>query len=480
MRTEGSGQGYEGERSTTWILLGLALFVAAIGSLLGSGAVSRHIAIMSLVFIVSAYLIGRAARSRLEPWLPVLMTTAMAAKLVGSSVRYYVLEVIYQGSGDAGRYHNFAVEIADVWRGLEVPNLATVAFGSQGTRFIAWVTGLLYAPFEPSQLGGFFIHAFLAFVGQFFFYRAFRLACPDSRWKRYAILIFFWPTLVYWPSSIGKESFIILFLGLGSWAAAALYRRYEVRWLPLIGVAAFMVSVIRVHVAALFVGALLAGVIIENRKSKNTIAFGRLLILIAGLAAAVPLVLGVADEFNLELTSLSADDLEPVFADVGDTTEQGGSSVSGGVIRGPLDIPEGILKVLFRPLPNEARNAQSLVASAEGVILLGLVIWQIPAMFRNRAQLRKSPYLLLCLVYVALFIWGWSAILNLGIMARQRSLVIPFLLALIAGLGWQGDREATASEGVGPAVLDSSTDSGATDWQGAGRKVITRDAQGTF
>lgn len=447
MRADGSDQGYGGQESTTWILLGLVLMVAAMGSLLGSGIVSRHIAIMALVFIVSAYLIGRAARSSHEPWLPVLMTAAMAAKLVGSGVRYYVLEVIYDGSGDAGRYHNFAVEIADTWRSLDVPNLATVAFGSQGTRFIAWVTGLFYAPFEPSQLGGFFIHAFLAFLGQFFFYLAFRTACPESRWKRYAILIFFWPTLVYWPSSIGKESFIILFLGIGSWAAAALYRRYEIRWVPLIGVAAFMVSIVRVHVAALLVAALLAAVIVENRKSKDVIPFGRLLILVAGVAAAVPLVLGVAEEFDLDLTAISADDLEPVFADVGDTTEQGGSSVSGGVIRGPLDIPEGVLKVLFRPLPNEANNLQSLVASAEGVILLGLVVWQVPAMFRNRAQLRKSPYLIFCLAYVAVFIWGWSAILNLGIMARQRSLVIPFLLALIAGLGWHSDRDAAVLAG---------------------------------
>ncbi len=447
MVTERTERRYESPSgNTTWIMVGLVAFALTLGFLLGTRLVSRHITVMSLLFVVVAYLMGRRARSEREPWLPMLMTLAMMAKLVGSSVRYYVLEVIYSGSGDAGRYHNFAIQIADVWRDLEVPDLATVAFGSQGTRFIAWVTGLFYGPYEPSQLGGFFIYAFLAFVGQFFFYLAFRTACQHSRWRRYAILIFFWPTLIYWPSSIGKEAMIILFLGVGSWAAASLYRRYEVRWLPLVGVAAFMVSFIRVHVAALFVFALLAAVIGENRKRKNLVPFGRLLIMVAGIVTAVPLALAVADEFNLDLTAISAEDLEPIFADVGDTTEQGGSSVSGGVIRGPLDIPGGVLKVLFRPLPNEAGNLQSLVASAEGVILLGLVLWQTPAMFRNRAQLRRTPYLAFSLVYTGLFIWGWSAILNLGILARQRSLVIPFLLALIAGLGWESDEEEVDSE----------------------------------
>lgn len=428
-----------GGRSTASISLALLFFVVVIGFLLGSRLVTVHIAVMAIVLTMVAYLIGRRARGPKEPWLPGLMMLAMVAKLIGSSVRYYVLEVVYHGSGDARRYHSFGIEIAETWRDLTIPDLTTVAFGSQGTRFTAWVTGLFYAPFEPSRLGGFFIFAFLAFVGQFFFYRAFRTACPESRWKRYAILVFFWPTLVYWPSSIGKESLIILFLGLGSWGAAALYRRYEFRWLPVIGVAAFLVSLVRLHVAALFIGSLIAAVVIENRREKGGLPFGRLVILMIGALAAVPLALGVAAEFDLDLSQLSADDLEPVFADVGDTTEQGGSSVEGGVIRGPLDIPAGITKVLFQPLPHEAENVQSLVASAEGVILLGLLVWQLPSMIRNRAQLRKNPWLVACTVYVTLFIWAWSAILNLGILARQRSLMVPFLLAIVAGLGWERD-----------------------------------------
>lgn len=429
----------QGGKGTVFVTLTLVFFVIMIGFLIGTRLVSLHIAVMILALVAAAYLMGRRAKSSRDSWLPGLMMGAMVAKLIGSSVRYYVLEVIYHGSGDSRLYHNFGIEIAETWRRLSVPDLNTVAFGSEGTRFTAWVTGLFYAPFEPSRLGGFFIFAVVAFIGQFFFYLAFRTACPESRWKRYAVLIFFWPTLVYWPSSIGKESLIILFLGLGSWGAALLYRRYEFRWLSVIGVAAFMITFVRLHVAALFIGSLLAAVVIENRREKGRLPFGRLVILAIGALAAIPLALGVADEFGLDLTQISADELEPVFNDIGDTTEQGGSSVQGGVIRGPLDIPAGVLKVLFQPLPHQARNLQSLVASAEGVILLGLLLWQVPSMARNRSQLRKSPYLVACMVYVALFVWAWSAMLNLGILARQRSLVIPFLLALVAGLGWEGD-----------------------------------------
>lgn len=99
------------------------------------------------------------------------------------------------------------------------------------------------------------------------------------------------------------------------------------------------------------------------------------------------------------------------------------------------------MKVLFRPLPIEARNAQMLVSSIEGTLLLGLMLWQLPNMIRNRHQIRQSPYMLFCFVYTSLFIWAWSAILNLGIIARQRSLVIPFVLALVAALGWSVQKD---------------------------------------
>lgn len=427
-------------RDSIGLVLIAALLALSGGFLLGTGLMSQHIFLLLVGFTALAYLLGRWRMSASEQWLPGLLALAMLAKLAGSSLRYYVLEVVYNGSGDGGRYHNFGLLIADTWRSLVVPDMTTVGFGSEGTRFTAWMTGLIYAPYEPSQLGGFWMLSILAFVGQFFFYLAFRAATPDHRWKRYAILIFFWPTLVYWPSSIGKEALLIFFLGIGSWAVARVYRRYQVRWLPLIGAAAFLASLVRVHVAAVFAGAILGGLLLDRRKEDAPPAFNRLLVLMVVVAVGVPIAFGVADRFGVDLANVSSESLDPVFSDIGDMTEQGGSAVSGGVIRTPLDIPAGILKVLFRPLPIEAGNAQMLIASLEGTALLGLVLWQAPAMFRNRKKIWRSPYLLYCAIFSFLFIWAWSSILNLGILARQRSLVFPMLFAVIAALGWDKAR----------------------------------------
>ena len=422
--------------SATLILVGITL---VLGFLIGSDLVTRHLVVMSIGMATAAFILGRRVRSADESWLPGLMAWAMIAKLAGSSIRYYVFTVVYHGSGDAGRYNGYARNIAETWRDLQIPDVTTVAFGSEGTRFTAWVAGLLYAPYEPSFQGGFWIFAFLGFLGQFLLYLAFRKSVRSEYWKRFAIFVFFWPTLVYWPSSIGKEALIMLFLGAGCWAAASLFEEYKLVWLPLIGLSAFLVSMVRVHVAALFVASLLLTVAFARRSGTSKAPTRRAVILLIGVASLVPLALGVGEKFDLDVAALSADTIDPLFDDVGDTTEQGGSSVSGGVIRSPFDVPAGVLKVLFRPLPIEADNFQMLASSIEGALLLGLLLWRLPHLVRNRRLIRDSPYLLFCFVYSCLFIWAWSAILNLGIIARQRSLVIPFILALIAVLGWAAE-----------------------------------------
>lgn len=409
----------------------------------GTRLFARHLVLMAVGSILFSYYLGRWVSTDRDRWLPDLMALGMMAKLLGAGARYFILEVVYFGSGDAGRYHGFGLQVADQWRDFIIPDVTTVGFGSTGTRFTAWMTGLFYTPYEPSMLGGFWIFAFLAFIGQLFLYLAFRASSDPHRLKRYAILIFFWPTLAYWPSSIGKEALILPFLALAAWGAAHLYRRYELRWLLVIGVGLFVVSQVRVHVAAIFAAAIVLGVAFEKWALRPSVAFTRAIVLIVGTLLAIPLAIGVADKFGVTFDSLSTEDLDPVFADIGDTTGQGGSAVSGGVIKTPLDIPAGTIKVLFSPLPYQATNAQMLASSVEGALLLGLIVWQMPKMWRNRSLLRKSPYFLMSFAFMLLFIWAWSAILNLGIIARQRSLVLPFVLAVVAGLGWERIRVAS-------------------------------------
>ena len=85
---------------------------------------------------------------------------------------------------------------------------------------------------------------------------------------------------------------------------------------------------------------------------------------------------------------------------------------------------------------HEAGNAQALLSALEGTALLVFTIWNFPAMWRNKRLLREKPYLLMCFFYTGGFVIGFSAILNLGLLARQRVQVLPMFFVLIAGLAW--------------------------------------------
>ena len=129
--------------------------------------------------------------------------------------------------------------------------------------------------------------------------------------------------------------------------------------------------------------------------------------------------------------------LESFLADQQQHTAQGGSAVLGEPATSPLDLPEATLRVLFRPLPYEAATPGMLFSALEGVVLLGLLVWKTPTMWANRRIVRRTPYMILSLAFTSAFVIAFSSVFNLGIIARQRSQVIPFLLVVIVGLGWQ-------------------------------------------
>jgi len=157
-------------------------------------------------------------------------------------------------------------------------------------------------------------------------------------------------------------------------------------------------------------------------------------------------------DFGIDLSagiseSLLEEEFDPIFAGVEASTEQGGSAVDGQGIRSPLDIPEAVIRVVFRPLPPDAHNIQALLNSlAEGSLLLALFIWRSPAILRNFHRRWREPFVVMSLVYCAGFIFGHSPVLNLAIMARQRAQVIAFVLALLVVLGERPKETTKAPE----------------------------------
>ncbi len=426
-------------RDLPWLIaiIGVAaVVVAAVASGWIAGIV---VAIIGLGVAASAYLGARIASDVDQHWLPTLLPLAFMAKMVGSAMRYYIA-VEYYGYGDAFGYHGTGLKIAPAWRSLQVPDVSGGGFGTQVTKQI---TGLLYAIVSPPMIGGFMIFATLSFVGMVCFYVAFRGAMPRWGALPYFLLLFFLPTMAFWPSSVGKDALMALGLGVMSLGAAWLFSARFTSGALLAGAGGLLLGLIRPHVLAIAVGSIVLAVIFTRagrlHASRTTRA---LLMVIAVIAMAYVLPLAAA--------RIGADEgLESFLADQREHTAQGGSAVAGEPATSPLRLPEATFRVLFRPLPYEASSPGMMLSSLEGVVLLGLIIWKTPIMWANRRIVRQVPYMIYALAFTAAFVVGFSSVFNLGILARQRSQVIPFLLVVIVGLGWRkwssGERAGIAN-----------------------------------
>ena len=365
-------------------------------------------------------------RNDSSPWLPRVIYYGWLAKIIGAAVREWVAVEVYLNKADAVVYYNRALLHVYEWRQFVQP---TITRRGSGTNFVESLTALLYVPYIPDLLGGFFMFAMFAFLGQMLYYAAFRQMTPEVAHKRYALAIFFLPTMVYWPSSVGKDALIALSLGLATWGATSMFVG---RW----GAGAFSLLVglgftgaIRPHIAALFFGGVLIALVAGKAPSirgGRFVRFVMVVVLIGGLSVAV---VQLSSFHGLEI---SADSFGGFADEVQRRTSQGGSQVSGNPVTSPADIPEAALRVLYRPLLHEARNIQTLLSAIEGTFLLGLTILAFPRILVNMWDHRRHQYVVLSLSYTFGFIVVFSTIFNLGIMARQRSQLLPMMLVWLA------------------------------------------------
>ncbi|MDP3985053.1 MAG: hypothetical protein Q8Q52_08645 [Acidimicrobiia bacterium] len=421
------------KESAIWIVAGAV--VAALAGLIGFGAGGPMVLVIAPLMLVAVTGVGRMISTSYDgKWLPTVIAVGFIAKLAGAGARYYFIRFFYAG-GDALRYYRVGIDLAHQWRAGSPPALS--GDGSLGTQVLEAVTGFVFAPFTPDLLGGFFLFAALSFLGQVMMYTAFRRSARPHQLKPFALLIFLLPTFAFWPSSIGKDAVVLFGLGVATYAVARLLEAYQIRWLGPLAVALAGVAFIRIHISALLVGSLLAAAVIAKTPSDRSgasIGFRR--VLVTGSLVAISLVslATLEDRFSTDLTS--AQDVDSFSEEIVRRTSSG-TSVAGAPARGPEDIPKAVLLVIYRPFLWEARQPQIMFAALETAFFLGLTLWKLPAMVRNRRLWRRSPFVVFSTVYLIAFSVAFSVIRNLGIIARQRSQVIGSLLVIVIGLGWE-------------------------------------------
>ena len=389
---------------------------------------------------------------------PIVMASG-ALKLAAAPLWIYVIDHYYGGVADAWSYNRVGTQVAAQIRGGSFSFHVGPIIGDGATSII---TGIIYTPIGSNTLGGFFVFAFLAFVSLALFYRAFRVALPDGDHRRYALLVFFLPSLVFWTSAIGKDALISLGLGLAALGAARILTRARGGFL-LLGIGLGLTALIRPHVALMLFAALAVAFLVN--KSKNPSPLNPLAKL---LGAAVLIVGGVvlakvtAHFFGIQ--SLDANSIQQVLnqnaINTGAASQgqvgQFGSSGATSVSLSPASIPKDIYYVLIRPLPFQAHGVTQLASSLENLFLAGLLVTSWRRLTSAFMSMRRRPYLLLAALYSLMWIVLFASIGNLGILARERTSLLPLLLVLVS---WPAARRApetsrhTIEAGVAPAPL---------------------------
>jgi hypothetical protein len=441
--------------------------------------------------LVSIPLINRAFTGHLEslrPWV----WAGLAVKFAGAVAGYNIRFDAYGGSADAGRYHDTGKLIAGQFHDGAIGIFGLLPT-STNTQFIEDLTGLVYAVFGTSRLGGFMVFTWMSFWGLAFCVKAAHHAIGGFATRRYAIAVFFFPSLVYWGSSIGKEAFVGLCLGVSAYGASLVLTRRGGLWRGFVLLAVGLVGAafVRPHFAAIWAGAVMIALVarvlldVMRRSDRGTderrrSQFGTILLLaVAGvgflIVAQITLsYLDPADDNSDEVVEeeVVTDRLSDIFDEVEERTTQGGSSFDPISIDGPQDWPWAAFRTLTRPLLFEARGLAAALPAIEmtALLLVGIVSWRRLA--HAPKLMLTTPYLVFAALCVITFGVAFASIGNLGILTRQRSLVLPLLLVfwclppivfaseraraeLDARTGAR-DRAADEAAGRRPAALRSS------------------------
>jgi hypothetical protein len=393
-----------------------------------------------LLTLVTILLARRMFSGALQPVvLPVVV--GFGVKFAGAMARYWIAFSAYDGVSDSVGYHSAGTYTAGYFWSGEIDVWALIPSGT-GTAFVKGVSGLVYVFIGSSQLAGYVVFAWFGYVGVVCFIKAACMSVPGLAQRRYAWLCVLMPSVVYWPASLGKESLMMFGLGLGSLGVARLFERGGfLRGLVLMVLGFGLVGFIRPHIAGVFIAGVLPGLMVAFRRPDGVEAGDgpkrNRMVLIVAISVSLVAIVFVAS-FALSFLQPTQGDGEEggvssITAILEETTrrsEIGGSSFEPPSITNPLMWPYAVIRTLTRPLPIEASGLFQLISAAEMTVLLGMCAYSWRRLRNLRRSVARVPYLAYAMV--ALFMGGlvYTSFANLGILTRQKSLLLPLMLLL--------------------------------------------------
>jgi hypothetical protein len=231
-------------------------------------------------------------------------------------------------------------------------------------------------------------------------------------------LFVFLPNMHYWTASLGKGS--IIFLGMGM----AIYglSRIATRKVSLI-IGLIIVYHVRPHVFLFMAIGIVAGLI----TGRQNVPYYQKFLVLAGSAAA----LVFSYETVLSFAGLDADNLVDSFNDLSAHRAFELAKAGSGIDTSNYPLILKLLTFWFRPLFVDSPNIIGIIVSFENLLYLFLTLKLFDRSFL--VYMKKAPALIkaCAVVFLTTSIALSGTLSNLGIIIRQKSMVMYFLLLLI-------------------------------------------------
>jgi len=301
-----------------------------------------------------------------------------------------------------------------------------VPFGVNGTFNIIYINHLFTYLVGNSFYSLKIINSFIGFIGLILLYKTYEYIIKKSKinlQNNFIYFFFLFPTVLFWSSILGKDPLNLFFIGVFSYGFIHLIDSFKIKYLLMIIISIWFVSYIRSWWSIIMVTSIFLYYLKIN-SVRNFILF----------LIIMPVFTLLAMQF-LQTQGISS--IDQIFLKMSDTSSKlayGGSSVGVHAIRGFGDYVlwffPNLFTTLFRPMPWDIRNAFTLIAAIENIILFYLVYKYI---FKNWRLIYANKYL----KFYILLIFSWSLLYviisptNLGMAVRFKLQVLPLMLILI-------------------------------------------------
>lgn len=307
--------------------------------------------------------------------------------------------------------------------GIEWMDLLT-----NGTRFIEWVAFpfVQYLDFNYEMMMVLF--AWMGYIGFVFFYLFFKENLKlQIRFYGYDVvhLLLFLPNMHFWTSSLGKGSIIFCGIGLLVYGLS-----YPGKRKILMALGGFLVYFVRPHVFfAIMIG---MGVSFMLGREKIPL-YQKVLTVIGGIVVSVL----IYDKL-LDYLRLSEDNVWESFVDQASFTALQLRSAGSAVDMGDYNLIMKLFTFWFRPLFFDAPNVLGIFVSLENLLYLFFFGKILHRDFFRYIKQAPAVVKMSAVVFISISISMTYVMSNLGIIIRQKSMIMYFMFFLIvAFLDWK-------------------------------------------